>query len=92
MENSEFKNVRIKNHTCYYFDDIIRLEDFDLENFLIDKNSHENILIHDISYKTLINSKLLSIRFDKIDGFIRICDGTKYLTLFSSEKMKLFIT
>ena len=56
MENSEFKNVRIKNHTCYYFGDIIRLEDFDLENFLRDKNSHENILIHGISYKTLIDS------------------------------------
>ena len=24
--------------------------------------------------------------FDKIDGFIRIYDGTRYLTLFGSEK------
>ena len=27
------------------------------------------------------------IRFDKIDGFIRIYDGTRYLTLFVSENM-----
>ena len=37
MENNEFKNVRIKNGTCYYFVDIIKLEDFDLGDILIDK-------------------------------------------------------
>ena len=30
MENNEFKKVCIKNCTCYYFHDIIKLEDFDL--------------------------------------------------------------
>ena len=48
MKNNKFKTVRIKNRTCYYFDDIIRLEDFDLDNILIDEKSHENILICDI--------------------------------------------
>ena len=38
-------------------------------------------LSHDVSYKTLIDSKPLRIRFNKIDGFIRIYDGTRYLTL-----------
>ena len=28
----------------------------------------------------------MRIRFDKIDGFIRIYDGTRYLTLFGSGK------
>ena len=42
-------------------------------------------MIYDIPYKTLIGSKALRIRFDKIDWFIRIYDGTRYLTLFSSE-------
>ena len=45
MENNEFKKVRIKNHTCYYFDDIIKLEDFDIYKTLIDEKSHKNILI-----------------------------------------------
>ena len=45
-------------------------EDFDLDNIFKVKKSHENILIYDISYKTLINLKSLHIRFDKIDGFI----------------------
>ena len=52
------------------------VEDFDIDNILIDKKWHENILIYDISYKTLIGPKPLHIRFDKIDGFIRIYDGT----------------
>ena len=38
MENNDFKKVRIKNSTCYHFDGIIKLEDFDLGNILIDKN------------------------------------------------------
>ena len=35
VENNEFQKVRIKNHTCFYFDDIIKLEDFDLDNIKI---------------------------------------------------------
>ena len=34
----------------------------------------------------LIGSKPLRIRFDKVDGIIRISDGTRYLTLFDSKK------
>ena len=48
MENNELKKLRIKNRACYYFDDIIKLEDFNLDNMLIDEKSHENILICDI--------------------------------------------
>ena len=60
-ENNEFKVVRIKNRTCYYFGDIIKLKDCDVDNILIDGKSHENVFIYDISYKTL------SIRLDKIE-------------------------
>ena len=67
-------------------DDIIKLEDFDLENILRDEKSHENILIYDISYKTLIGPKPLQIRFDKTDVFITIYDGSKYLVLLGFEK------
>ena len=34
----------------------------------------------------MIGLKCLSIRFDKIDGFIRIYDGNRYLILFGPEK------
>ena len=87
---NKFKIVRIKNRTCYYFDDITKLEDFDIDNILRDqKKSHENIFIYGILCKTLIDPKSLSIRFNKIDGFIRIYDETRNLIL-GSEKYVTF--
>ena len=53
---------------------------------LIDKKTFANILVYNISYKSLIDSKRLSITFNKIDGFVRVYDGTRYLVLFGSEK------
>ena len=41
LENNEFKTARIKNRTCYSFDDMIKLEDFDIDNILIDKQLDE---------------------------------------------------
>ena len=38
-----FKKVRIKNRTCNFFDDILKLEDFDFDNILMDEKSHENL-------------------------------------------------
>ena len=37
MENNKFKKFRIQNRTCCYFYDIIKLEDIDLDNVLIDE-------------------------------------------------------
>ena len=73
-------------------DDIIKIEDFDLNNVLIDENSYENILVYNISYKSLIDSKPWRIRFDKLDGFIRVYDRTKYLVLIRSEKINVPFT
>ena len=57
---------------------ILILLDFDI---LLDKKSYEksyeNILIYGISYKIFMGAKPLRIRFDKIDRFIKIYDGTK---------------
>ena len=84
--NYQLKEIDIKNRTCYYFDDIIEIEDFDFDNILIDEKSYENVLVYKISYKSLIDYKPLRIRFDKIDGSVRVYDGTRYLVLFGSEK------
>ena len=44
-------------------------------------------MVYNISHKTLIRgAKPLRIRFDKIDEFIRVYDGLRYLVLFGSEK------
>ena len=36
-KNDQLKETDIKNRMCYYFDDIIKMEDFDPENILINK-------------------------------------------------------
>ena len=43
-------------------------------------------MIYNISYKTLIGSKYLQVRFDKTDEITKIYDGIKYSTLFSTKK------
>ena len=61
--NNELKEIHIKNRTCYYFDDIIKIEDFNLLSILIDETLNRNILVYNISYKN-VTVKPLSIRFD----------------------------
>ena len=69
----ELKEIDIKNRMCYYFDDIIRFwnRDIDFSDTLLDeklcKKKYENILIYDFSHKTSTDAKPLRIRFDKID-------------------------
>ena len=43
-------------------------------------------MICDVLNKSLIGAKPLRIMFEKVYGFIRDCNGTKYSVLFASEK------
>ena len=72
------KEIDIKIRAFYCFNDILKFEDFDLDNILIDEKPWENILVYEISYKTLVDTKPLRIRFDKMDEFIRVYNGTRY--------------
>ena len=47
---------------------------------------HKNTLLYNILYKTLTGAKPFRIRFNKVDGFIRIYDETRYLVLLGGEK------
>ena len=54
------RHYRIKNRTCYYFDDILKIEDFfNFDNLiiLIDEKSYKNILVYNVLCKTLIDAK-----------------------------------
>ena len=62
-----------------------KFEDFQLDNILIDEKSYKKVLVYTILYKNFIAAK--RIRFDKIDRFIRVYDGTRYLVLFGNEKI-----
>ena len=65
----------------------MRVVDIDFDNILSDERSYktyENILTYGSSYKNLMGEKPLHISFDKVDVFIKIYDGTRYLVLISS--------
>ena len=72
--NNELKEINIKNSTCYYFDDIIKIEDFDFDNISLDEKSFGHILFYDIWYKIFIGAKPLRISFDELDGFMMKLD------------------
>ena len=69
---SEVKEINIKNRTCYYFEDIVTDRDIYSIDVLLDEKIYENISVHDIPYKTSTRPKPLRIRFNKIDGFIKV--------------------
>ena len=69
---NNLKEINIKNCTCYYFDDMIKIEDFGFDIILLDEKSYKNILVYGISYKNLIGVKPLRARLNKVDGFIRM--------------------
>ena len=56
------------------------------DNVLIYKKLYINSLVYNISYKNSIGTKLVCIRFNKVDEFIRLYDGTGHLVLFDPEK------
>ena len=49
MKSNKFKEVDIKNCTCYYFDYIINSTDFDLDNILLVEKSHETMSIYNVA-------------------------------------------
>ena len=67
---------------CYYFGNVMRVMDRDIDFIDILLEKYENILIYGISYKTSAVIKPLRIKFDKIVGVIKLHDGIRYLVLF----------
>ena len=57
---------------------VIKFKSLIFDNILIDEKS---ILVYRIFYKRLMDSKPVRIRFNKIDRFIRVYHGNKYLVL-----------
>ena len=75
------KKDGIKNHTCYYFHDMIKIENFDF-GILLDEKSFN--LWHFVQNFNCCQT--LHIIYSEVDGSMKDYDGTKYLVLFGSEK------
>ena len=52
----------------------------------MDEKPYQNTSIYDTWHKTFIGAKSLCVWFVKVDEFIRVSDGTRYLVLFGPEK------
>ena len=66
------------------FDYKMGIINMNFRNILFDEKICKNILIYGIScHSTFMSSIPFGIRFDEIDGFIKIYDGIRYLVLFS---------
>ena len=78
----ELKEIDFKKLMSHYFDDIMVVRDIYSGDNLLDENlykKYENVSIYDISYKNFMGSKPMRIRLDKIDEFIKIYNGIRYL-------------
>ena len=49
------------------------------------EKSYEKIFVHDISCKNSIGARPMCIRYDKINGFVRVYTGSEYLLLCRAE-------
>ena len=59
-------------------------EDINNDKILLDKKSYKNVLIYKLLYKKFIDAKLFPIKFNKVDGLIKIYNGIRYLELSNS--------
>ena len=55
--SNKIEDIDIKNLTYYFFDDIINIKNFELDNIKIDEKSYKNIFIYYVRYMTIKDSK-----------------------------------
>ena len=74
--SNKVKDIDIKNHAYYFFNDIVNIKNFDPNNIKIDEKSYKNIPIYYIGYVTIKDSKWVKICivnplcfiFNKVNG------------------------
>ena len=88
------KDINLKNHTYYFFDDIINIKDFDPNNIKTGEKSYKIILIYYIGYVTIKKDLKIHIVnplyliFGNVNGYYEESNGNKYLTLVLSNESK----
>ena len=92
--SNKLKDIGIENHTYYFFNDIININNFDPNKIKIVEKSYKNILIYYIGYVTIKNSKYIKINrvnpiyllINRMNGYFEEINGNKYLTLMKAKK------
>ena len=94
--SNKIKDIDIKKHKYYFFDDIINIKNFDPNNIKIDEKSYKNTLIYYIGYVRIKDSKYvkcyrvnpLYLIFSKLKGYFGEINKSKYLTLVPTNESK----
>ena len=94
--SNKVKDVDIKNRTYYFFNDMINIKSFDLNNIKLDEESYKNILIQYIGYVKMKDWKYIKIYsvnplylyFNKLNEYFEEINENKYLTLVPSNESK----
>ena len=94
--SGKVKDINVKNHIYYFFDDTINIKNFNLNNIKIDEKSYKNILIYYIGYVTVKYLKYVNINsvnylyliINKMKGYFEEINKSKYLTLVPSNENK----
>ena len=82
----KFKDIVIKSHTCYFFDDIISTKSFDPNKINIYEKSHKNILICYTGHVTIKNLEYVKINsvnpsypiINKVNGYFEVFNSSSY--------------
>ena len=75
--SNKIKDIDIKKHTYYFFNDTINIKNVDPNNVKIDGKSYKNIVIYYIRYVTIKDSEYVKINsvnplyliFNKVNGY-----------------------
>ena len=59
--SNKAKDISIKSHTYYFFDNIIKIKNSNPNNIKIDETFYKNILIYYIGYVTIKDLKCVKI-------------------------------
>ena len=94
--SNKVKDINNINQTFYFFDDIINIKNFDLNNIKIDEKSCKNLLIYYTGYVTIRDSEYVKINsvnrlyliFNKVNGYFEKVNRNKYLTLVPTNESK----
>ena len=84
--------MNIKNRTYYFYNDLIKIKDFDPKLLKLDEKTSMDIDIYYIGYVTKkdeykINSvNPLHLLVHRIDGFVEEKEGDKYFNITSTDR------
>ena len=87
--SNKIKDIDIKKHTYYFFNDIINMKNSDPNKIKIDEKSNKNILIYYTGYVLIKDLKYMKINtinpsyfiINKVNGYFKEINKIKYLTL-----------